>query len=209
MFMRNWLLCLFIVVLAAHAQTEPGGMVLKDFAKQLGIPEEFSAQIEISVGGMQDAMVMNSRMFVGKSGMRYEMEMPGGFGTMTTLSLTEGETTKIYMLSPNQKVYTELPQAPRQVNNAEQYKVDDVGIETVNGFVCQKKNLTDSKGKVISIWLKKGEPIPVKCWLEEKGIQVSMFFKEFKAGPVNPELLKIPADYKKGSPMSGFLNMNP
>jgi len=208
--MRNCLLCLLIVVLAAHAQTEPGGMVLKDFGKLLGIPEDFSTQVEISVGGGEPGgMVLNSRMFVGKVGVRYEMEMPGGFGTMTTLALTDGEATKIYMLSPNQKVYTELPQAPRQVYSEEQYKIDDVGTDTVNGIACQKKNLTDPKGKVVSIWLKKGEPIPVKCLLEEKGIQVNMLFKDFKAGPVDPELLKVPVDYKKGSPLSGFLNTNP
>ncbi|MDD3952625.1 MAG: DUF4412 domain-containing protein [Lentisphaeria bacterium] len=205
--MRNWLICFIMVVFAAHAQTEPGGMMLKDFGKLLGLPEEFSAQVEISAGGEEAAMVMNSRMFVSKSGMRYEMEMPGGFGTMTTLALTEGETTKIYMLSPNQKVYTELPPSPRQVYTEEQYKIDDVGTDTVNGISCQKKNLTDPNGKVISIWLKKGDNLPVKCLLEEKGMQVSMVFKDFKPGKVDPELLKIPADYKKGSPLSGFMNL--
>ena len=207
--MRNWLLSMFVFVFVAKAQTEPGGMVLKEFGKLLGLPEEFTAQVEISAGGEEGAMVMNSRMFIGKSGMRYEMDMPGGFGTMTTLALTEGETTKVYMLSPKQKVYSELPATPRQVYNEEQYKIDDVGEDTVNGILCLKKNLTDPKGKVISMWLKKADKFPVKCLMEEKGMQVSMVFKEFKAGPVDAELLKIPADYKKGSPMSGFMNLNP
>ncbi len=207
--MKKWVLCLFVVVLAANAQTEPGGMVLKEFGKLLGLPDEFSSQVEISAGGGEGAMMMNSRMFVGKGGMRYEMEMPGGFGTMTTLALTEGEITKLYMLSPSQKVYTELPQAPRQVYKEEQHKIDDLGADMVNGIACQKKNLTDPNGKVITIWLKKDDNIPVKCLFEEKGMQVSMVFKDFKAGPVDPELLKIPADYKKGSPLSGFLNLKP
>jgi len=49
----------------------------------------------------------------------------------------------------------------------------------------------------------------MKCVLEEKGMQVSMIFKNFKAGPVAPELLKIPADYRQGSALGGFLNLNP
>lgn len=207
--MKKWLLCLLLAGVAVHAQTEPGGMVLKEFGKLLGLPEEFSSQVVISAGGEESSMAMNSRIFVGKDGMRSEMEMPGGFATMTTLALTDGEKTTVYMLSPNQKIYTELPAIPRQAYKEEQYQVNDIGEDTVDGIACQKKNLTDPQGKVVIIWLKKGENIPVKCQMDEKGIQVSMLFKGFKAGAVDPELLKIPADYKKGSPLSGFLNMNP
>ena len=97
-------LLLFFAVLMAQAQSEPGGMALKNLSKILGLPSEFSAQIEVVTGlGGEGAMVMNSRMYVGKDAMRYEMDMPGGFGTMTTLALLEGELTKLYMLSPKQK----------------------------------------------------------------------------------------------------------
>lgn len=208
--MKKYLLSLFVLVLVSvsKAQTQPGGMLLKDFGKALGLPDEFSAQIEIVVGAAAEgSMVMNSRMYVGEAGMRYEMDMPGGFGTMTTLALNEGNKVKLYMLSPQQKTYSELPGAPRQVSEVDEYKIDDLGEETVNGIACQKKNLTDSKGKVIIVWLKKDENIPVKCQLEEKGTQVNMFFKNFRAGSVNSKLLRIPSDYKKGSAMGGFFNL--
>lgn len=70
---------LLFAVLMVQAQSEPGGMALKNLGKILGLPAEFSAQIEVVTGfGGEGAMVMNSRMYVGKDAMRYEMDMPGG-----------------------------------------------------------------------------------------------------------------------------------
>lgn len=201
-------LSVFLLAFISNAQTQPGGMFLKDFGKALGLPEEFSSQVEIVVGGSAEgAMVMQSRMYVGKAGMRYEMDLPGGFGTIITLALNKEGQTKVYMLSPQQKTYSEMPANPRQAHKVDEYTIDDLGEEAVNGIACQKKNLTDPKGKNIIVWLKKDENIPIKCQLEEKGTQVNMFFKNFQVGSVNARLLKIPSDYKKGSAMGGFLNL--
>jgi hypothetical protein len=202
-------LSVFLLVFISKAQTQPGGMLLKDFGKALGLPDEFSAQIEIVVGNTaENSMLMQSRIYVGEPGMRYEMDMPGGFGTMTTLALNKGDKTKVYMLNPQQKTYSELPGTSRQISEEDEYKIDDLGEEAVNGIACQKKNLTDPKGKVVIVWLKKNENIPIKCQLEEKGTQINIFFKNFQAGSVNSKLLKIPSSYKKGSAMGGFLNFS-
>lgn len=205
-----FIFCAFII----NAQNEQSALLMKELGKVLGFSEVFTAEVQIVVGATSEAaMRMNSTMYVGKNAVRTEMELPGGLANLTSLIIFDGENAqpKAYMLSPEQKVYSELPaKLPAKIGRSKEelsYKIIEAGEEIIDGKKCLKKELQDSNGKIINIWLLQEGNVPLRVSMREKGVLVMLNFISFTADKVDEALLKIPEDYQKGSALGSLLNL--
>jgi|LSQX01.3.fsa_nt_gb hypothetical protein len=188
------------------AQGAPKAFIFSEFAEKLGLPNEYSAEVETIVGG-EEGMVMKMKIYASKAGMRSETELPGGLGTMTTLAQNLEDGVKVYMLNPMQKTYSLLPSGKKVAASSEQYQIKDLGQEIVEGQSCLKKAIVGPEGNETVIWQSNKDQSLVRCELTEQGNKVIMRFRNFQPGVVDPKLLQIPADYKQSNIMQGFLNL--
>ncbi|NLF94099.1 MAG: DUF4412 domain-containing protein [Oligosphaeraceae bacterium] len=200
-------LLFFAAIAGLFAQGAPKSVIFSEFAEKLGLPGEYSSDVETMVGG-EGGMVMKMKLYISKGGMRSEMELPGGMGSMTTLVQVQDEGVKVYMLNPTQKTYSLLPGGGKKSDFApEQYQIKDLGQEEMQGQNCRKKAIVGPDKTETVIWQNSATQALVKCEVMEKGNQVIMLFKNFQSGTVDPKLLQIPADYKQGNVMQGFMNL--
>ncbi len=199
-------LLFFALVVGLFAQGAPKSIIFSEFAEKLGLPSEYSTDVETVIGG-EDGMVMKMKVYTSSAGMRSEMELPGGVGTMTTLVQMKDQEVKVYMLNPSQRTYTLLPGGKKSEYTPEQYQIKDLGREDVEGQSCTKRAIVAPDKTETIIWQNAADQHLVKCEVVEQGNKVLMLFKNFTAGGVDSQLLQIPADYTQGSLMQGFMNL--
>ena len=206
--MKKLMVLLFIAASAGlFAQGAPKSVIFSEFAEQLGLPGEYTSDVETMVGG-DGGMVMKMKLYISKGGMRSETELPGGLGNMTTLVQVQDEGIKVYMLNTAQKMYSLLPGGGKKSDFApEQYQIKELGQEEIQGQLCHKKAIIGPDKNETIIWQNSANQALVKCEVMEKGNLVTMLFKNFQPGSVDPQLLQIPSDYKQGNIMQGFMNL--
>ena len=188
----------------------PDAARLKDISKSLGLSTDFQALVEIRVGDGDMSFLM--RIYASEKATRTEMELPGGVGTMTTLTIDNNGQNDVYMLSPAQKSYTKLPK-PEALAKVTAQKTQDVqvvslGKETKNGLPCEKIKVTQGDNQLFA-WVteRDGKKEPVCLEMKEGLLSVAMTFKEYVPGSQEPGLLKLPADYQEANPFEAILNI--
>jgi len=199
-------LLFFVAVVGLFAQGAPKSIIFSEFAEKLGLPNEYSTDVETLVGG-EEGMVMKMKVYASKAGMRSEVELPGGMGKMTTLVQLQDQEAKVYLLNTSQKTYTLLPGGKRSEYAPEQFQIKDLGKEDVQGQSCIKRAIVAPDNTETIIWQSEDDQHLVKCEVTEQDNKVLMLFKNFTAGAIDPQLLLIPADYTQGNMMQGFMNL--
>jgi hypothetical protein len=203
--------CLLLGLPSLSAQdASPDASRLKEISLALGMGTDFQALVEISVG-LGD-MAMEMRVYASEKAVRSEMQLPGGFGTMTTLTLEKDGQNEIYLLSPEQKSYTKLPNpmadALTAKQEAQKIQASSLGQETKNGLPCEKfKVIQDGRQLLAWVTERDGAKVPVCVEMQESGIgTLRLTFKEYAAGHQEPALLKLPADYQEKNPLETIIN---
>jgi hypothetical protein len=146
-----------------------------------------------------------------------------GMGKMYILG--DGQTKMGYMVFPDAKLYIEAKagqknksQAPKTDWLQSEYSFEDQGAETIDGHPCRKVKATriaqaasaegedsesaDKKNQTEFFWLAKdlGEfPVQHQVVDNDEEQTTTMTFKNITFGHVDPKLLELPADFKKGS----------
>ncbi|MGC8862632.1 MAG: DUF4412 domain-containing protein [Armatimonadota bacterium] len=161
---------------------------------------EFSAD---TVTKMKDASI-TGKLFVQGKKIRQEMSM----GPNKRIVIVRPDKKVTWMIDPKSKTYVEMPVGPRMMDpsilkdEAELKKLavkKNLGTEKVNGFVCDKFQLTykdKNMGSAI-VWVSKQLEWPLKT--ESKSPHGTMVAeaKNVKVGKQSPSLFEIPKGYKK------------
>lgn len=157
---------------------------------------EFSA--DMAMKG-PDGQGMSGKVFVKGQKIRQEFDQDGE--KMVTILRMDRKLTWILMV--DEKAYMEMKmkesaEDPKLVEKADPAKVKRLGKETVNGFVCEKIQVTD-KDVVITQWLSTELGWPIRG--EVKGSEgVSTHeYKNINKGGVADALFEIPAGFQKMS----------
>lgn len=157
---------------------------------------EFSADMVMKG---PDGQGMSGKVFVKGQKIRQEMDQDGE----KMITILRPDRKLSWVIMPDEKVYMEMKmressEDPTLAEKADPAKVKRLGKETVNGFVCEKIQVTD-KGTVVTQWLSTELGWPIKG--EVKGPEgVSTHeYKNIKKGGVSEALFEIPAGFQKMS----------
>lgn len=143
--------------------------------------------------------------------MRMEMNAHGHNMVMMVDS-SDINNPKSTMLMPEQKMYMEMSgRGPMAKQRGPQVRVYDpnnpcaamedttckkVGVETVNGYVCDKWEFTGKSAQ--TVWISQKMHFPIKT-VHQDGTTVE--FSNIKEGPQDAKLFAVPGDYRKFDPM--------
>ncbi|MFA0887945.1 MAG: DUF4412 domain-containing protein [Synergistales bacterium] len=157
---------------------------------------EFSADMAMKA---PDGSGMTGKVFVKGPKIRQEMT-PDGEKMITILRLDKKLS---WVLMPDEKVYMEMKmresaEDPSLVEKTDPAKVRRLGKETVNGFVCEKIQVTE-KSTVITQWLSEELGWPIKGEVKAPEGLSTHEYKNIKKGGVSDALFEIPSGYQKMS----------
>ena len=162
----------------------------------LALAAEFSADMVHKMG----TMTKEGKIYVkGK-----KMRMEGGMGQGITI--VDGETGKVWVLQPAQKMYMEMKKEAKAMEPAQQdeelAKIADkkfLGTETVNGYQCEKYLYTyhDKKLGSMTQWYSKKLEYPVKMLHSSPEGETTFEYRNIKEGGVADSFFQIPAGYTK------------
>jgi len=171
---------------------------------QAGTTTEFSADnVMIKPDGKEETI---GKIYVSPNMMRSEMNMQQQ-GTM--ISIVRQDQKKFFMIMPDKKKYYENPLTDQDLDDLQgmmmnanmKKKVEKLGTETVNGFVCEKQQVTttmDMMGQTITTtsthWKAKELDIPIRT-KDDKGNITEL--RNIKQGPQPKDIFEIPQGYKK------------
>jgi hypothetical protein len=208
---------------AVNAQPGMGGpgpgfdaMLTKFFGEVKG----FTATAEMNMKGNGDTMSMpldfalldgKVRMDMDLSKMKSEKMPPGmgaqlkqmGMDRMATIVDPKKKTT--LMIYPGLKSYADMPMPEEQAKMADKepkMETTDLGKETVEGHACNKKKvvLTDDTGKKqeVLVWNATDlKDFPIKLQTSDKGMDLTMVYKNIKLEKPDAKQFEPPADYTK------------
>ncbi|GEM_PF-3782419 len=212
MTIRTILVALFAVLLGVvtaqgqmgHGGGGPGAQIEKYF-QQIGMPKEFSANVEMQGHGM----TMASKLAV--KGEKSRMEMTGGpMGQMVMIN--DRPAKKNYMLFPATKSYMEMPMAEKQDNKADERKVvvKELGDEQKEGQLCTKRLITiagegQEPATEITVWVAKDKKLPVRLEMGSGEQAMAMVYKDYDLKSPDDALFQVPADYKKQAGFGGMM----
>jgi hypothetical protein len=157
---------------------------------------EFSADMVMKG---PDGQGMSGKVFVKGQKIRQEMDQDGE--KMITILRLDRKLSWVIM--PDEKVYMEMKmresaEDPSLVEKADPARIRRLGKETVNGFICEKIQVTE-KGTVITQWLSEELGWPIKGEVKgPEGISTHEY-KNIGKGGVSETLFEIPAGFQKMS----------
>ncbi|MCP4043904.1 MAG: DUF4412 domain-containing protein, partial [Gammaproteobacteria bacterium] len=151
-----------------------------------------------------------TRMFIGKDGMRSEMEQDGN----SRIMIFNQAKGVMWMLNPHKKVYMEMKTpagANRQGSQQQQPLPDEPGHPCQTGKLqCKKLGVSKVLGRQVEAWgitFKRGDQaMTTKTWIdrrlrmsirEELPNGATRELRNIKEGVQPPELFLLPAGYKK------------
>ncbi|MFH1656032.1 MAG: DUF4412 domain-containing protein [Candidatus Omnitrophota bacterium] len=168
----------------------------------LALASEFTADVVDSNNGKE-----KSRIFVKGSKRRTETDLRNG---EKIIIISDSETGSVYHLRSEQKICTETSREQafsamdilfggklEELNKASEKK--DLGIETINGYVCDKYEIINHVTKERTIeWCSKKLGYSIKTIYNSPHGEVSITeLKNIKEGPIDDSLFEVPEDYKK------------
>ena len=170
------------------------GMVAILLAGGVACAADFSADMVMKG---PDGQAMSGKVFVKGQKIRQEMEQ-GGEKMVTILRLDKKLS---WVVMTDQKVYMEMKmresaEDPALVEKTDPAKVRRLGKETVNGFVCEKIQVTD-KGTVITQWVAEELGWPIKGEAKTPEGLSTHEYKNIRKGGVSDTLFEIPQGFQK------------
>jgi outer membrane lipoprotein-sorting protein len=157
---------------------------------------EFSAKVISKAEGA----VMQGKVFVKGDKMRNEIVMDGE----TNITIMRLDKQVAWIAMPEQKMYMEMPLTPEMQKKmmlkdpADRAKMKHLGTETVNGFECDKYEMTlTHEGQTVKqyIWIAKKLDMPIKS--ETSDGAMSMEYQDIKLGGVADAVFEMPQGYEK------------
>lgn len=157
---------------------------------------EFSADMVMKA---PDGSGMTGKVFVKGQKIRQEMTQDGE----TVITILRLDRKLSWVLMPEEKAYMEMKmresaEDPSLVEKADPTKVRRLGKETVNGFVCEKVQVTD-KGTVVTQWLSTELGWPIKGEVKAPEGVSTHEYKNIRKGGVSDALFEVPSGYQKMS----------
>ncbi len=151
---------------------------------------DFSADMVIQPKGEE---ATTGKMFVKGDKIRQETKEDGE----TQIMIIRPDKKVTWMIAPEEKTYMEMPYQSEDKTfeewTAEKEKqAKYLGDETVSGLACKKYESIEDGDKTF-IWISKQFPFPIKV----EDSEVTMEYRNVKAGPVEDSLFEIPAGYRK------------
>lgn len=155
---------------------------------------EFSADMVMK---SPDGETMAGKVFVKAGKIRQEFDNDGE--KMVTILRPDKKLSWILMVE--EKAYMEMkmkPSAedPTLVEKADPVKVKRLGNETVNGFVCEKIQVTEGS-TVITQWLSKELGWPLKGEVKTPEGVSTHEYRNIRKGNVADSLFELPSGYQK------------
>ena len=155
---------------------------------------EFSADMVMK---SPDGETMAGKVFVKAGKIRQEFDNDGE--KMVTILRPDKKLSWVLMVE--EKAYMEMkmkPSAedPALVEKADPVKVKRLGNETVNGFVCEKIQVTEGS-TVITQWLSKELGWPLKGEVKAPEGVSTHEYKNIRKGNVADSLFELPSGYQK------------
>ncbi|MFT3830614.1 MAG: DUF4412 domain-containing protein [Opitutaceae bacterium] len=170
------LLCVGLAAVAAQAASK-GPMA--DW------PKAYSVETVTTVAGTTSA----TKLFVDGDKMRTEMDANG----MQMISIIRTDKKVSYTLMPAQKMVMEnpIPDVPAAAQAAPEPTWEKVGSANVNGVACTEYKVTT--GADVAHYFLNGDNLLVRLATKD----MTMDYKNFKAGAQDAALFEVPAGYSK------------
>jgi outer membrane lipoprotein-sorting protein len=157
---------------------------------------EFSAAVISKAEGA----VMHGKVFVKGDKIRNEIDMDGE----TNITILRLDKQVAWIAMPEQKMYMEMPLTEAMQKKmmlqdpADRAKMKHLGTETVNGFECDKYEISlTHEGQTVKqyIWIAKKLDMPIKS--ETSDGAMSMEYRDIKLGGVADGVFEMPSGYEK------------
>jgi hypothetical protein len=148
-------------------------------------PKAYSVEMETTAGGQKSS----TKMFVDGDKMRTDMDAGG----MQMSSIIRKDKKMSYSLMHAQKMVMENPlqDAPAAAQTAPEPTWEKVGSATVNGQACTEYKM--KMGADVTTFFINGDKLPVRM----TNANMTMDYKNFKAGAQDAALFEVPAGYSK------------
>lgn len=172
----KFLLCFGLAAVAAQAANN---------SPMAEWPKAYSVEMETTAGGM----TTKSKLFVDGDKMRTDMDAGG----MQMSTIIRKDKKVSYSLMHAQKMVMENPlqDAPAAAQAAEEPKWEKIGSATVNGVACTEYKVVTS-GQEMHYFLNSD-----KFLVRLSSKDMTMDYKNFKAGAPDAALFEVPAGYSK------------
>ena len=172
----KFLLCFGLVAVAAQAANN---------SPMADWPKAYSVEMETTAGGMKST----TKMFVDGDKLRTDRDANG----MQMSSIIRKDKKMSYSLMHAQKMVMENPlqDAPATAQTAPEPTWEKVGSATINGQACTEYKM--KLGADVTTFFINGDKRPVRM----TNANMTMDYKNFKAGAPDAALFEVPAGYTK------------
>lgn len=158
-----------------------------------GLSKQFNADMTVTNGPSD---TITQKIYTDNGKIRTETTIHG----MQIDSIIRPDLKKIYSVMVTQKTVMEMAYDPDKVKQqltgaaGPQGKAELVGPDAVENVACTKYKVTSDNGKVYFFWVDTTNKVPVKMAAEDNSVLV--LWKNYHAGPQDPALFELPADFK-------------
>jgi len=161
----------------------------------------YSAEFSADLIQKSDSVTTRSKYFQKGQKIRTEIKSEKGKTVATIIDL---EAKKMFQIVPEEKAYMEAPLsgefaswAADEKTQQELYERKLIGTETVNGYLCDKYELTPKKKGLepLTTWIGKKLGVQIKAI----GKSYSMEYTNIKESGILDALFSVPPGYKKVS----------
>jgi hypothetical protein len=172
----KFLLCFGLVAVAAQAANN---------SPMADWPKAYSVEMETTAGGVKST----TKMFVDGDKIRTDMDANG----MQMSSIIRNDKKMSYTLMHAQKMVMENPlqDAPAPAQAAPEPTWEKVGSATINGQACTEYKM--KLGADVTTFFLNSDKMPVRM----TNANMTMDYKNFKAGAPDASLFEVPAGYTK------------
>jgi len=155
---------------------------------------EFSADMVMKG---PDGQAMSGKVFVKGQKIRQEIQQDGE----RVITILRMDKKLSWVLMVDEKVYMEMKmqksaEDPSLVEKTDPAKIRRLGKETVNGFVCEKIQVTE-KDAVITQWISEELGWPIKGEAKTPEGVSSHEYKNIRKGNVPDDLFEVPKGFQK------------
>ena len=155
---------------------------------------EFSADMVMKG---PDGQGMTGKVFVKGQKIRQEMDQDGE----KMITILRPDRKLSWVIMPDEKVYMEMKmkesaEDPTLAEKADPAKVKRLGKETVNGFACDKIQVTE-KDTVITQWLSTELGWPIRGEVKSPEGVSTHEYQNIRKGGVSDALFEIPSGFQK------------